>query len=61
MDNQANKFVVVNHRKNGDIFDPSGFVLPFEMTAALIDAVTLRTFVFPSPDTTSKEGGKHET
>lgn len=58
MDNQANKFVVINHRKNGDIFDPSGFVLPLEMTATLIDAVTLRAFVFGS--STDKRQAQNE-
>jgi hypothetical protein len=48
MDNQANKIRVVNHRKNGEEFDPAGFVLPLETTAALIEAITLPGFVFGS-------------
>ena len=41
-------FKVVNHRKNGEIFNPRGFVLPYEITKSLIDTVSLSAFVFRS-------------
>lgn len=45
MKNQTNEIRVINRRKNGEEFDPAGFVLPYEITKALIEAVTLPAFV----------------
>ncbi|MCI6063864.1 hypothetical protein MR818_00485 [bacterium] len=43
-------FTVVNHRKNGEEFNPESFVLPYDITKALIEAISLPVFVLGSSE-----------
>lgn len=51
MSKQSNEIRVINRRKNGEEFDPAGFVLPYEITKAMIETISLPVFVSGSPET----------
>jgi hypothetical protein len=47
---------VINHLKNGEEFDPTGFILPYETTKALIEKIGLSAFIAGLPATDSERG-----
>ena len=45
---------VINRLKNGEEFNPEGFVLSYETTKALIEKIGLSTFIAGRPETISE-------